>query len=108
MVADWVGGMTMAELLAPSATRRRCLAARSTASPTSSRIRNIAARGNMLVVDERAGELVLPAPVPRLPKRRRAFRHAGRAKGADTDDVLGEWLGVGPARSTRCAAPASI
>jgi crotonobetainyl-CoA:carnitine CoA-transferase CaiB-like acyl-CoA transferase len=57
-----------------------------------------AARGNLLrVLDERAGELVLPAPVPRLTETPAALRHAGRAKGADTDAVLGEWLGMAAA-----------
>ena len=58
-----------------------------------------AARGNLLrVLDERAGELVLPAPVPRLTETPAEFRHAGRAKGADTDAVLGEWLGMAAAK----------
>ena len=45
-------------------------------------------------MDERAGELVLPAPVPRLTETPATLRHAGRARGADTDAVLGEWLGM--------------
>ena len=37
---------------------------------------------------------MLPAPVPRLTETPATFRHAGRATGADTDAVLGEWLGL--------------
>jgi crotonobetainyl-CoA:carnitine CoA-transferase CaiB-like acyl-CoA transferase len=35
-----------------------------------------------------------PAPVPRLTATPATLRHAGRARGADTDAVLGEWLGL--------------
>lgn len=94
LVADWAAGLTMAELGAA------CDAADVPWGPINS-IADIfedpqfAARGNLLrVLDERAGELVLPAPVPRLTETPAEFRHAGRAKGADTDAVLGEWLGL--------------
>ena len=44
------------------------------------------ARENLLHVDDpRVGMLVLPAPVPRLSETPPAFRHAGRALGADNE-----------------------
>ena len=97
LVEDWAAGLTMAELGAA------CDAADVPWGPINS-IADIfedpqfAARGNLLrVLDERAGELVLPAPVPRLTETPATLRHAGRAKGADTDAVLGEWLGMAAA-----------
>lgn len=54
-----------------------------------------AARGNLLhVTDPRVGELVLPAPVPRLSRTPPTFRHAGRALGADNAAVYGTLLGL--------------
>ena len=54
-----------------------------------------AARENLLKVqDERAGELVLPAPVPRLSQTPPVFRHAGKALGADNYAVFGGLLGL--------------
>jgi crotonobetainyl-CoA:carnitine CoA-transferase CaiB-like acyl-CoA transferase len=56
---------------------------------------HIAARENILrILDERAGELALPAPVPRLTATPPSLRHAGRARGADTQDILANWLGM--------------
>jgi crotonobetainyl-CoA:carnitine CoA-transferase CaiB-like acyl-CoA transferase len=53
------------------------------------------ARGNLLTVDDpRAGEVVLPASVPRLSETPPQFRHAGPALGADTSDVYGSLLGL--------------
>lgn len=54
-----------------------------------------AARGNLLhVQDPRVGELVLPAPVPRLSRTPPVFRHTGRALGADNAQVYRELLGL--------------
>ncbi|MFG1392284.1 CaiB/BaiF CoA transferase family protein [Xanthobacter agilis] len=51
------------------------------------------ARGNLIrIVDERAGELVLPNSVPRLSETPARFRHAGRSLGADTDSVFSTLL----------------
>lgn len=51
------------------------------------------ARGNLMTVqDPRVGELVLPAPVPRLSETPASFRHAGRSLGADNADVYGQLL----------------
>ncbi|HYI82204.1 MAG TPA: CoA transferase, partial [Acetobacteraceae bacterium] len=94
IVADWAAGFTVAELGAA------CDAAEVPWGPVNSiadifEDEQFAARGNLLrLLDERAGELVLPAPVPRLTETPASLRHAGRAKGADTDAVLGEWLGL--------------
>ena len=61
------------------------------------------ARENLLHVhDPRAGDLVLPAPVPRLSKNPPTFRHAGRALGADNDEVYGELLGLTPDEVRAC------
>ena len=53
------------------------------------------ARGNLLHVhDPRVGDLVVPAPVPRLSETPPAFRHAGRALGADNDEVFSSLLSM--------------
>ncbi|QCP54308.1 CoA transferase [Trinickia violacea] len=53
------------------------------------------ARGNLLHVhDLRAGDLVVPAPLPRLSETPPTFRHAGRALGADNESVYGGLLGL--------------
>jgi crotonobetainyl-CoA:carnitine CoA-transferase CaiB-like acyl-CoA transferase len=94
LVAAWAAGMTMAELGAT------CDALEVPWGPINSIAdifadEHIKARGNLItLMDERAGELVLPAPVPRLTETPATLRHAGRARGADTDAVLGEWLGM--------------
>lgn len=94
LVADWAAGMTMQQL------GEACDAVEVPWGPINSIAdifadEHIAARGNLLrILDERAGELVLPAPVPRLTETPATLRHAGRARGADTDAVLGEWLGM--------------
>jgi crotonobetainyl-CoA:carnitine CoA-transferase CaiB-like acyl-CoA transferase len=94
LVADWAAGMTMEELGAA------CDAAEVPWGPINS-IADIfadpqfAARGNLRrIQDERVGELVLPAPVPTLTATPATLRHAGRARGADTDAVLRDWLGL--------------
>ena len=107
LVAEWAAGLTMAELGAA------CDAAEVPWGPINSiadifEDEQFAARGNLLrLLDERAGELVLPAPVPRLtetpakpaPRRpRQGRRHGCRARRV----ARASW----PARSTSCAAPA--
>ena len=53
------------------------------------------ARENLLKVhDERVGDLVVPAPLPRLSETPPVFRHAGRALGADNEQVYRELLGI--------------
>ncbi len=54
-----------------------------------------AARGNLMkVVDDRAGELVLPSALPRLSETPAAFKNAGRALGADNEEIFGELLSI--------------
>ncbi len=94
LVADWVGNLPLAEVL------RRC----DEAGVPCGHIMNIedifahpqyAARGNLQTVrDERAGELVVPAAMPRLSATPARFSHLGGALGADTAAVLGELLGL--------------
>ena len=55
-----------------------------------------AARGDLFRTETRAGEMALPASVPRMSRTPAAFRHAGRALGADTDRILTELLGLSP------------
>jgi len=94
LVAAWAGSMTMAELGVA------CDAGEVPWGPINSIAdifadEHIAARGNLLrIMDERVGEVVLPAPVPRLTETPATLRHAGRARGADTDSVLEGWLGL--------------
>jgi len=94
IVADWAAGMTMEQLGAA------CDAAEVPWGPINSIADifadpHVAARENILrIFDERVGELALPAPVPRLTATPPGFRHAGRARGADTQRILGEWLGM--------------
>lgn len=53
------------------------------------------ARGNLLSVhDPRVGDLVVPAPVPRLSETPPTFRHAGRSLGADNEDVYSRLLAM--------------
>lgn len=97
LIADWIGSLPLAEVL------RRC----DEAGVPCGHIMNIedifahpqyAARGNLQTVqDERAGELVVPAAMPRLSATPARFRHLGGALGADTAEVLGELLGLGEA-----------
>ena len=52
------------------------------------------ARGNLLKIhDERVGELVVPAALPRMSETPPVFKHAGRALGADNEEVYSELLG---------------
>ncbi|MBC7133006.1 MAG: CoA transferase [Roseovarius sp.] len=55
-----------------------------------------AARGDLLRAETRAGEMALPAAVPRMSRTPATFRHAGPALGVDTERVLGALLGLTP------------
>jgi crotonobetainyl-CoA:carnitine CoA-transferase CaiB-like acyl-CoA transferase len=92
LVADWVGGLDFDELM------RLTDEAGVPCGPINS-IADIfgdpqfEARGNLQTVqDPRVGEIVLPAGVPTLSETPPVLRHAGRAKSADTDDLLREIL----------------
>ena len=61
------------------------------------------ARQNLLhVTDPRVGDLVLPAPVPRLSENPPTFRHAGRELGADNHEVYGALLGLSAEQVRAC------
>ena len=94
IVADWVKSLPTTEILA------RCEAAQAPASKLLD-IADIfadpqyAARENLLrIQDPRVGELVIPAPLPRLSTTPPRFSHAGPALGQSTEAVLGELLGL--------------
>ena len=55
------------------------------------------ARENLLHIhDPRVGELVVPAPLPRLSETPPTFKHAGRSLGADNGDVYSSLLSMSP------------
>jgi crotonobetainyl-CoA:carnitine CoA-transferase CaiB-like acyl-CoA transferase len=94
LVSDWIGSHTLTEVM--EKTREGGVPC----GPIYS-IKDIfedpqyRARSNLLhVSDARAGELVLPAPVPLMSETPPKFRHAGRALGADNAQVYGELLGL--------------
>jgi len=93
-IADWIGRLPLADVV------RRCDAAGVPCGPIMA-IDDIfadpqyAARDNLTrVQDPRAGEVVIPAAVPRMSETPAQFRHLGRALGADTEAVLGSLLGL--------------
>lgn len=102
LVADWMKQRTLAEVL--SETRD--------GGVPCAHIYSIAdifkdpqfiERGNLMKVnDPRAGELVLPAAVPRLSETPPVFRHAGRALGADNDEVYADLLGLTQEQINAC------
>ena len=94
IVADWTGGLTADEVVA------RCERFEVPCAPLYS-IKDIfedpqyAARENLLrIQDPRAGEVVLPASVPKLSETPATFKHAGPALGADTEEVYRTLLGL--------------
>ncbi|MGH8010879.1 MAG: CaiB/BaiF CoA transferase family protein [Candidatus Binataceae bacterium] len=94
IVAEWIGQHTRDKLM------RICLQAEIPCGPVNS-IADIfadphfAARGNLMkVADAELGEIVLPSIVPRLSRTPGQITHLGRHKGADTDAVLHQWLGL--------------
>lgn len=94
IVSAWIGGQTRDELMAI------CLAKEIPCGPVNS-IADIfadphfAARGSMVSVpDPQAGNVVIPAALPRLSKTPGRVAHLGRRHGADTEDVYRELLGL--------------
>jgi crotonobetainyl-CoA:carnitine CoA-transferase CaiB-like acyl-CoA transferase len=62
------------------------------------------ARGNLLTVeDPRAGELTLPAPMPKMSKTPPSFRHAGKALGDDNNAIYRDLLGLSDAQISELA-----
>ncbi|MGS0896346.1 CaiB/BaiF CoA transferase family protein [Burkholderia stagnalis] len=107
LVAAWIGRRTLQEVL--DSTREGGVPCAQIYS-----IREIfedpqyAARGNLLHIDDpRVGELVVPAPVPKMSGTPARFRHAGRALGADNSEVYAGWLGLGDA-DLRALAEAGV
>ncbi|MCX7172716.1 MAG: CoA transferase [Proteobacteria bacterium] len=92
LVGDWVGGLALEEVLA------QC----EIGEVPCSRLNSIAdifedpqyaARENLLRIDDpRAGELTMPAALPRLSGTPAQFRHAGPALGADNEAVFRDLL----------------
>lgn len=104
IVADWAGSRDIAEVLAA------CDAAEAPAAKLMG-IADIfadphyAARGNLLrFLDERLGELILPAPVPRLSRTPAEVRNAGPALGDANAEILGGLLGLDAATLADLAA----
>ena len=94
MVASWVGGNLTDQVLAA------CDAAQAPCSKLMS-IADIfadpqyAARGNLLTVeDDRIGQLVIPAGLPRMSETPPVFRSTGAALGSANRAVLGGLLGL--------------
>lgn len=92
LVADWVGALDFDELMRlTDEAGVPCGPINSIADIFSDP--QFEARGNLQTVqDPRVGEIVLPAGVPTLSETPPVLRHAGRAKSADTDDILREIL----------------
>jgi len=94
MVAEWVGRYKRDDLI------RICLENEIPCGPVNN-VADIFAdphyreRGNLLKVeDPEAGEVVVPAVVPRLSLTPGTLNHLGRHKGSDTDSVLRELLSL--------------
>jgi crotonobetainyl-CoA:carnitine CoA-transferase CaiB-like acyl-CoA transferase len=94
IVSAWTGSLSASEVLA------RCEAAEAPCSKLMD-IEDIfadpqyAARGNLLrVEDPRIGEIVIPAPLPRLSETPPALHSTGPALGASTSQVLQDLLGM--------------
>jgi crotonobetainyl-CoA:carnitine CoA-transferase CaiB-like acyl-CoA transferase len=91
LVADWVAGFTLDEMLA------RCREGEVPAGPVYS-IADIFAdpqyahRGTITTEDSRIGPLAVPNTIPALSDTPGAIRWLGRALGADTEQVLGDLL----------------
>jgi crotonobetainyl-CoA:carnitine CoA-transferase CaiB-like acyl-CoA transferase len=108
IVSDWVRSLPLADVLA------RCEAAGAPCAKLLD-IADIfadpqyAARENLLTVDDpRVGELVIPAPLPRMSKTPPALRNTGPSLGSSTDSVLRELLGLDSDRIRALAASGII
>ena len=108
IVATWVGGHTVAEVMAA------CDAADAPIAKLMS-VADIfadpqyAARGNLLTIDDpRVGEMVVPAPLPRMSATPPVFDRAGPALGSGNNDILGGLLGLDAATLASLAARAVI
>jgi crotonobetainyl-CoA:carnitine CoA-transferase CaiB-like acyl-CoA transferase len=96
LVSAWTGGLDLADVLA---------ACERVEAPVSKLLSiadifadpQYAARGNLLRIDDpRAGELIVPAPAPRLSLTPSQVRSAGPALGDANAEILGGMLGLSP------------
>jgi len=93
-VADWIAGLSLADVLRQTQEAGVPCAQIYTIEDIF-KDPQYAARANMLTVqDARAGELVLPAAVPRLSATPASFRHSGRGLAADNEAVYQGLLGL--------------
>jgi succinyl-CoA:(S)-malate CoA-transferase subunit A/succinyl-CoA:(S)-malate CoA-transferase subunit B len=97
IVSDWSATLTREEVVAA------CAEGEVPCGPINS-IADIfadaqfAARGDLLKVqDPRAGEVVVPAPMPFLSATPGRLKHLGEAMGAHNDDIYRGLLGLGDA-----------
>jgi crotonobetainyl-CoA:carnitine CoA-transferase CaiB-like acyl-CoA transferase len=106
-VTAWTESMTTAELMAI------CDAGELPCAPLNS-IADIfddpqfAARENMTRVATRAGEMMLPASIPRMSETPPRFSHPGPALGEHTDEILNDVLGLDPAEIVRLRGQRAI
>ena len=108
IVAAWVGAHTAAEVMAACDAADAPVAKLMSVADIFADPQYVA-RGNLLTVDDpRAGELVLPAPLPRMSATPPRFDHAGPALGNGNARVLGDLLGLDAAVLAGLAARAVI
>lgn len=107
-VSDWVASLDVADVLgACEAVEAPCSKLLSIADIF--RNEQYAARNNMMTIqDERAGELKLPAPVPRMSRTPPGFTAAGPALGSSNAEVFGKGLGLAAAELERLRASGVI
>lgn len=94
IVSDWIGSVSLDELMKRTAEGGvPCAQIYSIKDIFSDP--HYAARGNLMKIDDaRAGELVLPAPLPQMSETPPTFRYAGQALGKDNFAVYNELLGL--------------
>jgi crotonobetainyl-CoA:carnitine CoA-transferase CaiB-like acyl-CoA transferase len=94
LVAGWIAGHDTAEVLAAFLAARIPITevndlATLVADP------HVKARGSVVSVpDPDIGDVLMPAPVPRLNRTPATINWTGRGLGADTDAVCHDWLGA--------------
>jgi crotonobetainyl-CoA:carnitine CoA-transferase CaiB-like acyl-CoA transferase len=94
MVADWVGSLTLAQVLAECEAGEVPCAKIYSIKDIFEDPQYLARENFREIEDPRIGPLVLPTALPRLSETPAQFRHAGRALGADTAEVFGRLLGI--------------
>lgn len=98
MVSAWIGGQTREALM------RACIEAEVPCGPINSiadifEDAHFKARGNLArIASPEAGEVVVPAVLPRLSRTPGRIEHLGRHKGEDTEAILAELLDLSPDR----------